>query len=478
MPKFAFAYLRKSTDRKDKQKFSLETQEREIERAKAVAEAFFGETVEIKETFIEKISGTSRERPLFDAMLAKFDNQEADILLSWRLDRLSRNPTDAGAVMQAMQDRIIPYVADNTRVYTRKDSGLLMGVLFGQASQESMEIADKSLAGTETLIKNGGIPFKVPFGAKNNPSTSAKIEERIIIDEKEARFAKKMFELRAEGKSFAEISRFLAENGFVTKTGKPFATSTLQQWIKNKFYYGICEWGGYTWKHIYEPIISKKLWDLANNVGRGETPRHHEDYFPLKGWIFSAEQGIELTASIAKGKYVFYHTHANKKHIENVSIREDDIFEIFEQQLKYYSVPESVKSDFMEMVGKSHKERLDTLLKERRHISSEITKNSNIIDGLIDLRIHEELSAEDFSRKQKEYTEKAVQLNEQLQKIVAEDDSILESISNSVELLGNLINYWKNGDRYTKSLIIKMISVELFVDTEKRLYIKENAVFE
>ena len=132
----------------------------------------------------------------------------------------------------------------------------------------------------------------------------------------------------------------------------------------------------------------------------------------------------------------------------------------------------------MEMVGKSHKERLDELLKERRHISSEITKNSNIIDGLIDLRIHGELSAEDFARKQKEYTEKAVQLNEQLQKIVAEDDSILESISNSVELLGNLIKYWKNGDRYIKSLIIKMIVVELFVDTEKRLIIKENAVFE
>lgn len=132
----------------------------------------------------------------------------------------------------------------------------------------------------------------------------------------------------------------------------------------------------------------------------------------------------------------------------------------------------------MEMVGKSHKERLDTLLKERRHISSEITKNSNIIDGLIDLRIHGELSAEDFSRKQKEYTEKAVQLNEQLEKIIAEDDSILESISNSVELLSNLLQYWKTADRYAKSLIIKMISVELFVDTEKRLYIKENAVFE
>lgn len=65
-----------------------------------------------------------------------------------------------------------------------------------------MEIADKSLAGTETLIKNGGIPFKVPFGAKNNPSTSAKIEERIIIDPIESEFARQMFQRRANGESY------------------------------------------------------------------------------------------------------------------------------------------------------------------------------------------------------------------------------------------------------------------------------------
>lgn len=95
MSKFAFAYLRKSTDRKDKQKFSLETQEREIQKAKAVAEAFFGQEVEIIETFTEKISGTSRERPEFDKMLNRFFIGDAQILLSWRLDRLSRNPVDS-----------------------------------------------------------------------------------------------------------------------------------------------------------------------------------------------------------------------------------------------------------------------------------------------------------------------------------------------------------------------------------------------
>lgn len=69
---FAFAYIRKSTDRKDKQYFSLETQEREIQKAKKVAEAHFNDEVEIIETYTEKISGTSRERPEFDKMLNRF----------------------------------------------------------------------------------------------------------------------------------------------------------------------------------------------------------------------------------------------------------------------------------------------------------------------------------------------------------------------------------------------------------------------
>ena len=146
--------------------------------------------------------------------------------------------------------------------------------------------------------------------------------------------------------------------------------------------------------------------------------------------------------------------------------------------MKYYIIPESARGDFMDLVADIHKERLQNIMDDRKYLSTEITKNDNLISNLIDLRAHGELSAEDFSRKQKEYTEKAVQLNEQLEKIIAEDDSILESISNSVELLSNLLQYWKTADRYAKSLIIKMISVELFVDTEKRLYIKENAVFE
>lgn len=56
MPIRAIAYIRKSTDTKDKQRFSIDTQLREIEIARQRAETHFGEEVELENIFIEKIS--------------------------------------------------------------------------------------------------------------------------------------------------------------------------------------------------------------------------------------------------------------------------------------------------------------------------------------------------------------------------------------------------------------------------------------
>ena len=56
MTKKAISYLRKSTNQKDKQVLSLESQKHEVEIAKKRAEDFFGEPVEIIEEYIEKIS--------------------------------------------------------------------------------------------------------------------------------------------------------------------------------------------------------------------------------------------------------------------------------------------------------------------------------------------------------------------------------------------------------------------------------------
>lgn len=94
-----------------------------------------------------------------------------------------------------------------------------MYVTLGLANQEAKQISERVKLGLETMIKKGGVPFRPPFGAKNNKDTSAPLEERIIIDPVESEFAKKMFEKRANGESYRDIANWLFDNGFKNKNG-------------------------------------------------------------------------------------------------------------------------------------------------------------------------------------------------------------------------------------------------------------------
>lgn len=475
--KKALAYLRKSTDTKDQQVLSLDTQKREIAIARKRAEDFFGEPVEIIWEYTEKVSGGSDTRPEFMKMTERFRRWEADILLSWRLDRLSRNHADSLMILQAIDEGIIPMIQDSNRIWTKNDTGISMYVAFGMAIEELKTTKKRSSEGMKTFIEKWWVPFLVPFGARNVREKSVPIEKRVVIDPLESRFARKMFEKRVEGESFEKIAKWLYVNGYKSSTGGVINSSTIEGWVKNKFYYWVVEWGWQTWQHIYEPIISKDLWTRANAVWRGSTPRKQKDMFPLKWVVKSWNSWCILTASVAKKIYPQYHSHSRWKN-EKVSISEASILEYFETQLEFYHLPKVVKPYVMRALKKVYQKQLDELEKERTFLSSEITKYTNKLDWLIDLRVNQELTAEQFGEKQKEYVEKSVDLKARLEKVIKKDNAIMTSLSESVELLTNLNQFWKTADDTQKCRIIKMIVVELLIDDQKRVYIRENAVFE
>src|SRR5258707_2306627 len=110
-----FLYLRKSTDDKEHQILSLESQERETLRR-------FGNDpeIEIVERITEKQSAKSPGRPLFNAMLKRIVAGEADGIIAWLPDRLARNPIDGGQIVHlldtgALKDLKFPsYLFQNT----------------------------------------------------------------------------------------------------------------------------------------------------------------------------------------------------------------------------------------------------------------------------------------------------------------------------------------------------------------------------
>ena len=88
-----FIYARKSTDDPARQLRSIEDQLAEVrEYAKS-------KELEIVDVLVERKSAKKPGRPIFNKMLDRIEKGEANGILAWHPDRLSRNPMDSGRII-------------------------------------------------------------------------------------------------------------------------------------------------------------------------------------------------------------------------------------------------------------------------------------------------------------------------------------------------------------------------------------------
>ncbi len=114
-----FLYARKSQESEDRQVQSLEDQ---INIMKKKAEYLW---ITIVNTFIESKSAKAPWREEFNKMIAQIYEWKAKGIISWKLDRLSRNPIDTGTIQYMLQTWLIDKIITNDRDYNPVDAGLL-----------------------------------------------------------------------------------------------------------------------------------------------------------------------------------------------------------------------------------------------------------------------------------------------------------------------------------------------------------------
>src|SRR6266702_3470426 len=114
-------YARKSTDTEDKQVQSLEDQIKYmLEIAKREGLRIVGEPIQ------EKMSAKRPNvRPKFMAMLDEIESGKIDGIICWKLDRLSRNPTDSGRIQQLLQDGKLQHIQTTEKSYFPEDNAIV-----------------------------------------------------------------------------------------------------------------------------------------------------------------------------------------------------------------------------------------------------------------------------------------------------------------------------------------------------------------
>ena len=130
-------YCRKSSESSERQALSLSAQERELNEL-AIKKSLY-----VVDTFRESKSARKPNLRIdFNTMIEKIVNKEADGIICWRLNRLSRNWTDTGTILQLLTDGIIKEIVTHERTYTSENTNdILLGVEFGESSEFSKKLS-------------------------------------------------------------------------------------------------------------------------------------------------------------------------------------------------------------------------------------------------------------------------------------------------------------------------------------------------
>lgn len=237
-----FAYARKSSEDAMRQVASIEDQ---VNALNAVIDR--ESLVLAVEPFKEERSAKDPGRPIFNDVMNRIEKGEANALLCWDIDRLSRNPIDNGRLQWMLQKEVIRVIKTPGRSYFPEDAGLLMSIEGGRATDYVMRLSKNVKRGLNSKALRGWRPSAGPIGYIN--LGTEKGNKTIGIDPARFDLVRKMWDLFLTGTYSVSSIRKMATEEWSLRTlqrrkigGKPMSMSHIYKIFSEPFYYGYFPW--------------------------------------------------------------------------------------------------------------------------------------------------------------------------------------------------------------------------------------------
>jgi DNA invertase Pin-like site-specific DNA recombinase len=187
-------------------------------------------------------------RPVFNEMIRRIEAAEAQGIIAWHPDRLSRKSKDGGEIIYFLDIGLLTNLKFSTFWFENTPQGKAnLGHELVQTKQYSDKLACDTKRGLEDKARMGHFPGRAPVGYLNDKGTKT-----IVIDPRVAPIIKRAFELYAAGGSTLDaMQAFFTDNGiFSKKCGKRFKGGLkvhhdlIRRILRNPFYYGHFEYDG------------------------------------------------------------------------------------------------------------------------------------------------------------------------------------------------------------------------------------------
>jgi len=250
-------------------------------------------------------SGGTLERPGLQQLLADIEEGLVDVVVVYKIDRLSRSLMDFSKLVEVFDRAGVTFVSVTQSFNTTTSMGrLTLNILLSFAQFEREVIAervrDKIRASRQKGMWMGG---NVPFGYR--------VENRkLVVAEPDATTLRSMFERFVRIGSATVLARELREEGVLAPSGKPFDRGALYSLLNNRTYLGLAVHKGTAYPGEHVAIIDQVLWDkvhaiLVENARTRSANTRAQTPALLKGLIFGPTGAAMSPTHTRKGNRLY-----------------------------------------------------------------------------------------------------------------------------------------------------------------------------
>ncbi len=408
IPLVYFLYVRKSTDVEDKQVLSIAAQIAELKEYAARMGIY---TVDV---IIEKQTAKKPGRKKFNKMLECIEAGEANGILAWLPDRLSRNSVDSGKIIYMLDEHVLLDLKFPHFWFENTPQGkYMLANEFNSSKQYVDNLSLNTKRGLREKVRRGEMPGVVPVGYINDVRTkTAKVDKRLAPIVREA------FELYARGdKRLDEIADFLYAKGIKTKSrkvggerkagGKPYSRNRVTRILNNPFYYGHFRYVGEAYEGSHKGIVSKRLFDQVQTAleRRGKPQRKAKNepkplcglVYCSCGMMFTAETRIKRQKNGNVHVYTYYRCTRKSKTVvcREPHIRAEELDKQLTELLSGFAMPTAWADKLRELMRNDEaSEKADFVRatgKDKQSIAQLSDKLQRLLDGYLEGDIEREL---------------------------------------------------------------------------------------
>jgi DNA invertase Pin-like site-specific DNA recombinase len=225
-------------------------------------------------------SGATIDRPALQQLLADLTAGRVDIVVVYKIDRLTRSLADFAKIVEILDTKGASFVSVTQQFNTTTSMGrLTLNVLlsFAQFEREVIgeRIREEIAASKQKGMWMGGVP---PFGYQAR-------DRKLVIVDNEAVIVRSIFRRYAELGSVRLLKDELEARGIKSKYrtsasgrlwgGKPFSRGAFYLMLRNRIYRGGIVHREQSYPGQHRPIIDRPLWDAVQTQVAGNAAQRN-----------------------------------------------------------------------------------------------------------------------------------------------------------------------------------------------------------